>query len=124
MSIFYFVYNVKQVEQCKLVSNISYRLVKEITYCEWHRRRVHKADAPDYMEEELAAGEKNVCPTRWTKGAIKALHEGTEAYMTRLMEDANLLAIHAYRYTLQPRDIQLARRIRGEVNWDVRDYTV
>ena len=61
---------------------------------------------------------------RWTKGTIEALHEGTEAYMTGLMEDANLLAIHAHRYTLQPRDIQLARRIRGEVNWDVRNYTV
>ena len=117
-------YNVEHVEHCKLVSNISYRLVKEITYCEWHRRRGHKADTPDYMKEELAAGEKNICPMRWTKGTIKALHEGTKAYMTGLMEDANLLAIHACRYTVQPQDIQLARRIRGEVNWDVRDYTV
>ena len=75
------------------------------------------------MEEELAAGEKNVCPIRWTKGAIEALHEGTEAYMTGLMEDTNL-AIHARRYTVQSRDIQLARRIRGEANWDVTDYTV
>ena len=39
--------------------------------------------------------------------------QGTEAYMTGLMEDANLLAIHAKRYTVQPRDIQLARRIGG-----------
>ena len=61
---------------------------------------------------------------RWTKGTIEALHEGTEAYMTGLMEDANLLAIHVCRYTVQPRDIQLAKRIRGEVNWDVWDYTV
>ena len=112
------------MKHCKLISDISYRLVKEITYREWHRRRGHKADAPDYTEEELAAGEKNVCPMRWTKGAIKALHEGTEVHMTGLMEDANLLAIHACQYTLQPQDIQLARRIRGEVNWDIRDYTV
>ena len=67
--------------------------------------------------------EKNTCPLCWTKGAIKALHKGTEAYMTGLMEDANLLAIHTKRYTVQPRDIQLARRIRGEVNWDQKDYT-
>ena len=36
-----------------------------------------------------------MCPIRWTKGAVEALHEVTEAYMTELMEDANLLAIHA-----------------------------
>ena len=53
------------------------------------------------------------CPLRWTKGAINALHKGVEAYMVSLMEDANLLAIHARRITLQPQDIQLARRIRG-----------
>ena len=50
---------------------------------------------------------------RWTKGGIEALHEGTEAFMTGLMEDANLLPIHACCYTVQPRDIHLARRIRG-----------
>ena len=71
-------------------------------YCEWHRRRGHKADTPDYMEEELAAGEKNICPMRWTKGGIEALHEGTEAYMTGLMEDTNLLVIHVCQYTVQP----------------------
>ena len=98
--------------------------MKEITYREWHRRRGHKADAPDLTEEEIASGEKNVCPMRWTKGGIEALHEETEAYMTGLMEDANLPAIHACRYTVWPQDIQLARRIRGEANWDVRDYTV
>ena len=43
--------------------------------------------------------------------------------MTGLMEDANLLPIHTKRYTVQLRDIQLARRIWGEVNWDQSDYT-
>lgn len=47
--------------------------------------------------------------------AMKALHEASEIYLVGLMEDANLLALHAKRVTLQPRDIQLARRIRGEV---------
>ena len=32
---------------------------------------------------------------RWTKGALEALHKGAENYMVSLMEDANLLAIHA-----------------------------
>ena len=103
---------------------ICYRLVKEIIYREWHRRQGNRADAPDITEEEITGREKNVCPMRRTKGAMEALHEGTEAYMTSLMEDANLLAIHAHRYTVQPRDIQLARCIWGEANWDVREFTV
>ena len=31
-----------------------------------------------------------------------------------LFEDTNLCAIHAQRVTIMPKDIQLARRIRGE----------
>ena len=103
---------------------ICYRLIKEITYREYQRRRGNRADAPDLTEEQIAVGERNVCPMRWTKGAVEALHEGTEVYMMELLEDANLLAIHAYRITVQPRDIQLARCIRGEPNWDTRDYRV
>ena len=82
-----------------------------------------RAIAPDLTDQEIEEGRHNVCPLRWTKGALEALQEAAEAYITNLMEDANLLAIHARRYTLQPRDIQLARRIRGEANWDVRDLT-
>ena len=62
------------------------------------------------------------CPVRWTRQALKALHKGAEAYMVSLLEDANLLAIHARRITLQPRDIQLARRIRGEPTWMETGY--
>ena len=50
--------------------------------------------------------------------AVGALHEAAEAYLVGLMEDANALAIHARRVTVQPRDIQLARKIRGERDWD------
>ena len=99
-----------------------YRLVREITRREFKKRHLRPGDAPDLTEEELAEGQRNVCPLCWTKGAIEALHKGTEAYMTGLMEDANLLAIHTKRYTVQPRDIQLARRIWGEVTWDQTDY--
>ena len=99
-----------------------YRLVREITRREFEKRHFRLVDAPDLTEEELAEGQRNVCPLRWTKGAIKALHKGTEAYMTGLMEDANLLAIHVNRYTVQPRDTQLVRRIQGEVTWDQTDY--
>ena len=46
--------------------------------------------------------------------AIMALQEATEAYLVGLFEDSNLCAIHARRVTIMPKDIQLARRIRGE----------
>ena len=46
--------------------------------------------------------------------AILALQEASEAYLVHLFEDANICAIHAKRVTIMPRDIQLARRIRGE----------
>ena len=43
-----------------------------------------------------------------------ALQEAAEAYLVGLFEDTNLCAIHSKRVTIMPKDIQLARRIRGE----------
>ena len=51
---------------------------------------------------------------RFQSAAILCLQEATEAYLVGLLEDANLCAIHARRVTIMPKDIQLARRIRGE----------
>eukprot|EP00915_Cephaloidophora_sp_WS-2016_P004898 GHVH01006541.1.p1 GENE.GHVH01006541.1~~GHVH01006541.1.p1 ORF type:complete len:137 (+),score=11.82 GHVH01006541.1:97-507(+) len=51
---------------------------------------------------------------RFQSSAVMALQEATEAYLTGLFEDTNLCAIHAKRVTIMSRDIQLARRIRGE----------
>ncbi len=34
------------------------------------------------------------------------------------MEDTNLCAIHAKRVTIMPRDIQLALRLRGDINFE------
>ena len=51
---------------------------------------------------------------RFQSHAIMALQEASEAYLTRLFEDTNLCAIHAKRVTIMPKDLQLARRIRGE----------
>ena len=45
---------------------------------------------------------------------ILALQEASEAYMVGLFADSNLCAIHAKRVTVMPKDMQLARRIRGE----------
>lgn len=51
---------------------------------------------------------------RFQSAAIAALQEAAEAYLTGLFEDVNLCAIHAQRVTIMPKDMQLARRIRGE----------
>ena len=51
---------------------------------------------------------------RFKSAAIMALQEASEAYLVGLFEDSNLCAIHAKRVTIMPKDIQLARRIRGE----------
>lgn len=50
---------------------------------------------------------------RWQGTAILALQEAAEAHLVGLFEDANLCAIHGKRVTLMPKDLQLARRIRG-----------
>jgi histone H3 len=62
------------------------------------------------------AQEKARC-LRFQRSAIEALQQATEAYMVGLFEDSNLLAIHAKRVTIFPKDMQLARRIRGERSW-------
>ncbi|TPP52587.1 Core histone H2A/H2B/H3/H4 family protein [Leishmania donovani] len=51
---------------------------------------------------------------RFQSSAIMALQEATEAYVVSLMADTNLACIHAKRVTIQPKDIQLALRLRGE----------
>jgi len=51
---------------------------------------------------------------RFQSAAILALQECAEAYLVGLFEDTNLCAIHAKRVTIMPKDMNLARRIRGE----------
>lgn len=76
-----------------LLSKIPFsRLVKEV------------ADSFTFENEDL----------HWNSMAILALQEASEAYLVGLLEHANLLAIHAKRVTIMKKDIQLARRIRGQ----------
>ena len=51
---------------------------------------------------------------RFQSTAVLALQEAAEAYLVGLFEDTNLCALHAKRVTILPKDMQLARRIRGE----------
>ena len=50
---------------------------------------------------------------RFQASAVVALQEATESYMVSLFQDTNLCAIHAKRVTIMPKDMQLAKRIRG-----------
>ena len=51
---------------------------------------------------------------KFASGAIQALQEATESHLVGVFEDTNLCAIHAKRVTIMPRDMQLAKRIRGD----------
>ena len=96
-------------------------MVKHISIQEWRCYKEKIIINP----EELSDKEKESCFVPWwTTGAIEALHEASEDYLITLLENANLLAIHAKCVTLQPRDIQLACRIRGDKDWDKLTYTI
>ena len=51
---------------------------------------------------------------RFQSTALLALQEAAESYLIGLFEDTLLCAVHAKRVTIMPKDIQLARRLRGE----------
>jgi len=51
---------------------------------------------------------------RFQSQAVLALQEAAEAYLVGLYEDSNCCAVHAKRVTIMPKDMQLAKRIRGE----------
>ena len=47
--------------------------------------------------------------------AVKAIQEAGEAFLVGVLEQANLCAVHAKHVTIMPRDVQLARQIRGDI---------
>jgi histone H3 len=51
---------------------------------------------------------------RFQRSAMEAIQEAAEAYLIGLFEDTQLVAFHAKRVTIQPRDMNLSRRLRGE----------
>ena len=70
--------------------------------------------------------EYRVCPkgpgtpyiqVRFQSTAIAALQKAAENFIVGLFEDVNLLAVHAKRVTVMPRDVRLALRIRGDHYW-------
>ena len=60
--------------------------------------------------------------SRWSRNSFctgvlsnpQPLQKAAENFIVGLFEDVNLLAVHAKRVTVLPRDIRLALRIRGD----------
>ena len=61
------------------------------------------------------ASEVSSIDLRFQSAALKALQEGSEAYVVGLLEDSQLCTFYAKRVTLMPKDMQLAQRLC----WDV-----
>jgi histone H3 len=64
------------------------------------------------LVRELATLQKE--GLRFQSSAVQAIQEATESYVISLLADTNLCAIHTRRVTIQPKDVQLALRLRGE----------
>ena len=76
-----------------------------------HRRVVAEVGAdPEVTTFGFRSG-----PQRWKPDTLSALQEATESGLSTILGAANLCAIHAKRVTIDPKDVQLARRIRGEI---------
>ena len=71
---------------------------------------------PHYTFAALVAeiGQDFQTDLRYTPEALGAIQAATESYLVGLFKDANLEAIHAKRFHIQPKDIHVACRIRGE----------
>lgn len=54
---------------------------------------------------------------RLQESACRALQQAAESYLTDLFANSLLLANHAKRKTVQPKDINLVVRIRGKTNF-------
>lgn len=53
-------------------------------------------------------------PIKYQFAALLALQEACESYLVYLFEDSSRCTTHAKRVTLMPRDVELARKLRGE----------
>jgi len=64
---------------------------------------------------EIVQDVSSIKDLRFQKTALMALQEASEAFLVMLFEDMLLCAIHAKRVTIMPKDMKLARRIRGGI---------
>ena len=89
----------------------------EIRYYQKHVEMLIPLLAFSRLVREIAA-EISREPLRFQSAALKALQEGSEAYVIGLLEDSQLCTIHAKRRTVMPKDMQLARRLWRDIITD------
>ncbi|KAH7710228.1 histone H3.3 [Aphelenchoides avenae] len=77
-------------------------------------QRLVRQVAQEIQDDKSRASGRVTDELRFQSAAIGALQDAAEAYLVNLFEDTNLCAIHAKRVTIMPKDLRLARRIRGE----------
>ena len=90
------------------------RALREITFYQKRVRLLCSKLAFARLFREILYKDLCKLDMRVQASTIAAAQEGTEAYIVGLLEDSNLCAIHGRRVTIMPKDIQLARHIRGE----------
>ena len=69
------------------------------------------------MEYVLMVQELLLWKYYFNSHVLAGLQEAAENFIIGLFEDVNLLAVHARRVTVMPRDIRLALRIQGDHYW-------
>ena len=93
------------------------RLVREIAQGLFHKgKRLANGD-PDPSDPDGPCVSFKCCTEgslRFQGTALLCLQEAAEAYTVAVLDDTNRCALHAKRVTIMPKDMHLARRIRGE----------
>ena len=71
-------------------------------------------DTPGNKAHDKLVGGTPQKPESVTSTMLMAAQDATESYITQYMGDANLAAIHAKRVTVNPKDLGLVKKLRGE----------
>ena len=87
--------------------------IRKIRFYQRQSRCLHIGMLP-FQRLVREIGQDYKTDLRFSKEAVILLQYAAEHYLSSLLEDANLGAIHAKRQKIEPKDIQLARRIRAE----------
>jgi histone H3 len=106
--IFYLIFRVKRAKRFR-PGTVALREIRR--YQKSTENLIRKAPF-QRLVREIVQGLRN--DLRFQQSALMALQEATESYMVGLFEDSNICAIHCKRVTIMPKDMILARRLRGE----------
>ena len=101
------------IRPCKRANSVGTVALREIRRYQKSTELLIRKLPFQRLVREVAQDFKN--DLRFQSDAIAALQEATEAFLVALFEDTNSCAMHAKRVTIQAKDIQLARRLRGEL---------